>query len=63
MDNDCDGEVDGESAIGFASYYVDSDGDGYDDDDTEIGAVRPRVAMWLRAATAMIRRGLQSRSH
>ncbi len=35
IDDDCDGTIDGSSAIGATAWYVDGDGDGYGDPATE----------------------------
>ena len=36
LDNDCDGEVDGQDSEGAQAFYTDSDGDGYGVDSTQV---------------------------
>ena len=46
IDNDCDGTVDGGSAVGAISWYADGDADGYGD---------ASVATWFSAPSAPLR--------
>ena len=36
VDNDCDGEIDGEGAVGRSTWYADLDGDGFGDPDAAV---------------------------
>ena len=36
VDNDCDGQIDGEGAVGGGTWYTDSDGDGFGDPDSPV---------------------------
>ncbi|MEZ4318959.1 MAG: MopE-related protein [Myxococcota bacterium] len=38
VDNDCDGEIDGETAENVQFYFEDADGDGFGNPDSELGA-------------------------
>ena len=38
LDNDCDGEIDGEDAAGASTWYADTDGDGFGDEDSTLDA-------------------------
>jgi hypothetical protein len=47
-DNDCDGTIDGPSAVGGVSWYADADGDGYGDPATLVsGCVAPPGAAYV----------------
>ena len=55
IDNDCDGDVDEDSAVDATTWYADSDGDGFGEDGTARQACAPGDG-WAADAARCVRR-------